>query len=219
MYLQIGKPRKLSSLRVSLQDLGNLKRNHQIAVIDDQAFLKAEALRAHRFNLVEIGDIRTVDQVAEYPIIVCDIRGVGGALSSSLEGAHLIAEIRKTYPDKFLVSYSGAQFDISYNEPLKSADVSLPKDATTEHWVRTLEDGINKVGNPRERWLRLRSRLLDKGVEIHEVFEMEQRFIRAVEKQDASLFQSDKAPGEVRDLVVTFAKISLVQIIKLVSSS
>lgn len=218
MYFQIGTPKPLSSLRVSLQDMTHLKRSNQIAVIDDEPFARSDALRAHKFNVVELGDIRSVDQVAEYPIVVCDIRGVGRALHSDLEGAHLVAEIRKSYPDKFLVSYSGAQFDITYNEALRSVDASLPKDASTDQWVNTLELGLVKVGNPRERWLRLRKTLLDRGVDIHEVFELEQKFIRAVERRDASQLKADRIPEESRQLVVAFAKVALVQIIKSLAS-
>jgi len=214
MYFQIGKPKRLSSLPVVLQDKAYLKRHYQIAVIDDEAFVKADALRAHRFNLVELGDIRTVDQVAEFPIVVCDIRGVGGALDCSLEGAHLLSEIRKAYPDKFLVSYTGAHFDASYNESLKGVDVSLNKDSPTEHWVSTLENGLEKVGNPKERWIRMRKMLLEKGVELHDIFEMEQRFIQAVEKRDASKFKVEKVPEEIKEIAITFARISLIQIIK-----
>lgn len=218
MYFQLGKPNRLSALRTSLQDIAHLKRNYQIAIIDDEPFAKSEALRAHKFNIVELGDIKSVDQVVEYPIVVCDIRGVGRAFHSDLEGAHLISEIRKSYPDKFLVSYSGAQFDISYNEALRSVDVSLQKDASTDRWVQTLESGLNKVGNPRERWLRLRRTLLERGVEIHEVFELEQNFIRAVEKRDASQLKVGRMSDESKELVKTFAKVALVQVIKALAS-
>lgn len=218
MYIQFGKPRALSSLRAPLPELAALKRENQIAIIDDQPFAKLDALRAHKFIVEELGDIRSVDQVAEYPIVICDIRGVGKSLSSDLEGAHLVAEMRKLYPDKFLVSYSGAQFDLSYNEALKSVDVSLPKDAPTEHWVQTLEAGLTKVGNPKERWLRLRKTLLERGVEIHEVFEIEQEFIDAVEKRDPSRLKGQQIPKEAQELVSAFAKVALVQIIKLLAA-
>lgn len=214
MYFQIGTPKPLSSLIKSQHDMMHLKRNHQIAVIDDEPFAKLEMLRAHQFNITELGDINTVNQIADYPIVICDIRGVGKSLHSDLDGAHLVSEIRKSYPDKFLVSYSGAQFDITYNEPLRSVDLSISKDASTEEWVRTLDRGLLKVGDPRERWVRFRKTLLESGVEIHKVFELEQEFIYSVEKRDASKFRAREVPSEVSSLVATFAKYTLVQIIK-----
>ncbi|MHB1274168.1 MAG: hypothetical protein ACYCZD_15655 [Rhodanobacter sp.] len=214
MYIQIGSPKKLSALHVSLQDSARLKQNTQIAVIDDQPFSKIDVLRNHKFNITELGDIRSVDQVAEYSIIVCDIRGVGKSLSSDLEGAHLAAEIRKTYPDKYLISYSGAQFDITYNDPLRSVDASIAKDAPTEQWVAVLERGLETVTNPRERWVRLRRNLLDRGVEVHEVFDLEQGFIKAIEKRDESQINVSGLPEETKQVVVSFVRFALVQIIK-----
>lgn len=218
MYIQVGTPKKLSALRVALQDYAHLKRNTQIAVIDDQVFPKADALRNHKFNIIELGDIKSVDQVAAYPIVVCDIRGVGKSLSSDLEGAHLISEIRKSYPDKFLVTYSGAQFDITYNESLRDVDASIAKDASTEQWVAVFERGLEKITNPRERWIRLRRTLLDRGVEIHEVFSLEQKFIKAIEAKDASKLTTTGIPEEVKEIVVAFAKYALIQIIKSLAS-
>ena len=218
MYIQVGTPKKLSALRVALQDPAHLKRNTQIAVIDDQAFPKVEALRNHKFNIIELGDIKSVDQVAAYPIVVCDIRGVGQSLSSDLEGAHLISEIRKSYPDKFLVTYSGAQFDITYNESLRSVDASIAKDASTEQWVAVLERGLEKITNPKERWIRLRRTLLDRGVEIHEVFSLEQRFIKAIEAKDASKLTTSGIPEEAKEIVAAFAKYALIQIIESLAS-
>lgn len=214
MYIQFGTPKKLSALHVSLQDAPRLKQNTQIAIIDDQPFPKINALRNHKFNLTELGDVKLVDQVAEYPIVISDIRGVGQSLSSNLEGAHLLSEIRKAYPDKYLVSYSGAQFDITYNEPLRSVDASIAKDASTEQWVAILERGIETVTNPRERWIRIRRNLLDHGVDIHEVFNLEQGFINAIEKKDVSRLKASGLPEGAKQIVLSFARIALVQIIK-----
>ncbi len=213
MYIQMGTPKKLSALRVALQDFAHLKRNTQIAIIDDQVFPKAEALRNHGFNIIELGDIKSVDQVAAYPIVVCDIRGVGQSLHSDLEGAHLISEIRKSYPDKFLVTYSGAQFHITYNESLRGVDSSIAKDAPTEQWVSVLESGVGKITNPKERWIRFRRTLLDRDVEIHRVFSLEQRFIKAIEAKDASKLTTTGIPDEVKEIVAEFAKYALIQLI------
>lgn len=214
MYIQIGRPKALGDLRVPPLDMGQLKRRYQIAVVDDEPFAKANALRSHKFNIVETGDIKAADQVSEYAIVVCDVRGVGKALDSRLEGAHLLAEIRKAYPDKFLVSYSGAQFDMNYNLSLSKADVSVAKDAATEQWVEVLEKGLEQIGNPRQRWLRFRRTLLDRGVDLHEVFGLEQAFIKSIEKRNANYLIDRKVPDEIKEVVTTFAKIALVSIIE-----
>jgi len=194
------------------------KRNTQIAIIDDKPFPKAEVLHNHKFNIIELGDIKSIDQIAEYPIVVCDIRGVGKHFGSEFEGAHLIFEIRKAYPDKFLVTYTGAQFDIAYNESLKGVDVSIAKDASTEQWVDALERGVEKVTDPIKRWIRFRSDLMDRGVGAYEVFCLEQGFIKAIESKDETKLKLTNLSDDIRDIVVAFIKYALVPIIKLLAS-
>lgn len=217
MYIELGSPKKLSSLPAHLPNLEYLKQTTKIAIIDDQSFKKVESLRNHGFSLTELGDINSVNQIAEYPVVVCDIRGVGRYLGSDLEGAHLIAEIRKAYPDKFLVSYSGAEFDLRYNQALSSVDSSIAKDSSTEYWVTVLEDGICSVSDPKERWLRIRRRLLDAGLEIHDAFLLEQSFLKAIDRRDASFLRVNGLPPEISPVVRAFANIALVQIIKLLN--
>jgi hypothetical protein len=214
MYFEIGTPKTLRGLNALTPPLLELKQRYQIAVIDDQPFLKAEALRNHKFQVVEIGDIKAIDQVSAYPVIVCDIRGVGTAFGSGLEGAHLIAEIRKAYPDKFIMSYSGAEFDMSYNESLSKVDVAVPKDAQTEYWVKVLEEGITTVGDTKRRWVRFRNTLLQRGVEVHDVFRLEQAFIKSLEKRDSSYLQGEKIPDEIKEVFYAFVRVALVQIIE-----
>lgn len=219
MYFEFGTPRTLRGLNALTPPLLVLKQRYQIAVIDDQPFLKAEALRNHRFQIVELGDINAIDQVSAYPVVVCDIRGVGSAFGSTLEGAHLIAEIRKAYPDKFIMSYSGAEFDMSYNESLSKVDIAVPKDAQTEYWVKALEDGISTVGDPKRRWTRFRNTLLQRGVEVHDVFRLEQAFIKSLERRDSSYLQVERIPDEIKEVFYAFTRIALVQIIESLGSS
>ena len=213
-YFQFGQPKYLSALQVTSPDLTYLKRNTPIVIIDDQEFSKSEALKNNGFSITELRDINAIDLVSAYPIVVCDIRGVGTSLNSTLQGAHLISEIRKAYPDKFLVSYSGAQFDITYNESLRDVDASISKDISTELWVQTLEKGIKKVSDPKERWVRLRNQLLERNVEIYTIFNLEQQFIKAIEKKDDSLLTTKNLTPEIAKIVSDFSKIALTQIIK-----
>ena len=136
MFIYLGSPKKLSDLTLTCPDIRILKQKTHIAIIDDQPFHRLDSLRAHGFNITELGgDIKSVDPVIAYPIVVCDIKGVGKAFGSQYEGAHDLSEIRKTFPDKYLITFSGATFDASYNESLSTADASATKDAALEYWV------------------------------------------------------------------------------------
>jgi hypothetical protein len=217
MFFHFGTPSKLTELVLGCPDISVLKKKMHIAIIDDETFHRLDALRTHGFNLNPLGDINSIDAVSSFDIIVCDIKGVGSAFGSSYEGAHVISEIRKAYPDKYIISFSGATFDASYNEAFSTADASLPKDSNINQWVASLEKGLKSVGDPMQRWLRFRENLLKKGVDIFEVFNLEQQFIKAIKKKDNSLLKEVKVPDEVRDLVLNFAEYGLKRIIEEIS--
>lgn len=190
----------------------------EIAVLDDNPFAPKEALLNHKFRIAELGpDIRSLDQVSTYPIIVCDVGGVGRAFGSNLEGAHLVTEIRKAYPDKFLMAYTGMTYSLAMTNALTAADKRMEKDASVEAWVQTLEAGINEVMNPRNRWRRMRRALLERGVEIFDVLMLEQAFIKAVQqgKPDvlASQARSLGVGQEIKDLVIKFSATAVASLI------
>lgn len=218
MFIHFGTPRKLNELTLGCPDISVLKKKMHIAIIDDQPFHRLEALRTHGFNLNPLGDITSVDAVGSFDIVVCDIKGVGSAFGSQYEGAHVLSEIRKSYPDKYLIFFSGSTFDASYTEALSTADASTPKDSNVDQWVALLENGLKSIGDPMQRWIRFRKSLLEKGVDIFEVFLLEQKFISSIKKKDTSLLKMDNLPDEIKVLIANFATFSLKQIIEGLSS-
>jgi hypothetical protein len=219
MFVPIGRPRQLREVSQTQQDVADLKRRFDIGVLDDEPFFPASALRAHGFRLVELGgDIKSVEQVAAYPIVICDIKGVGAAFGSKYEGAHVLSEIRKAYPDKYLVAFTGMTYDASYNEKLNAADKSATKDTPIEVWTQTLEAGLRAVGDPRERWIRLRPTLLAKGVELYDLLLLEQAFIKSIKERNAKTFSekmmSLSLSNELLELLGKFAAAALVQLIE-----
>jgi len=218
MFLSFGRPKSLSELGVTLPEVSTLKRRVDIAVVDDESFVRVDALRNHGFRITEIGgDIRSVDQVAAFPVVVCDVRGVARALGSKYEGAHLVSEIRKSFPDKFLVAYTGVSHDVTYNEKLMHADKWIQKDATVDQWIELLERGLSSVGDPKQRWTRFRLRLLERGVELFDLMKLEQAFIKSISVRDSALFndQAKKLPfsDELKDLAIKFGAYAVVQLV------
>ena len=57
MYFTFGSPKKLSSLSDLVSTQGADRRRARIAIIDDEPFTRADALRASGFDLIELGDI------------------------------------------------------------------------------------------------------------------------------------------------------------------
>lgn len=218
MFYTFGTPERLSSIGQEALDLADAKSKVEIAVLDDNPFAPREALLIHKFRVVELGpDIRSLDQVSTYPIIVCDVGGVGKAFGSQLEGAHLVAEIRKAFPDKFLMAYTGMTYSRAMSDALTAADKRMEKDASIDAWVQTLEAGIIEVMNPRNRWIRLRRALLARGVELFEVMKLEQAFIKSVHKRQPDFLAKEaRSLGisqEIKDLVIKFSATAVASLV------
>lgn len=190
-FFQIGKPRALSDIAVSFNPSRKTRAAIPIALIDDGEFGYLEHLRENGYALTQYHDISDTRMVAEYPIVVCDIKGVGTNLSAKYQGAHVIAELRKTYPDKFLVVYSSFTFDTSYNRFFAMADTSLNKDAPLDEWVEKLDRAARTMADPAKRWERVRNDLLLNGqLSLFQLLNLEQAFIKAMRNKSAAAFSS-----------------------------
>lgn len=219
MFFHFGSPLLLSSISQDAMDLNEAKNRSNIAVLDDNQFHPKEALTNHNFRITELGpDIRSLDQISSYPIIVCDVGGVGRAFGSNLEGAHIVQEIRKAYPDKFIIAYTGMTFSVATTNALTSADKRMEKDASLDAWVQTLENGIKEVINPRARWVRLRRALLERGVEIFDIFKLEQAFIQSIRQNKPTALEKEvKSLGvssDITEIIIKFAARLIADFIK-----
>lgn len=218
MFFSFGRPERLSSIGIEAIDMAKAKLRVEIAVLDDNAFAPKEALLTHKFRIIELGpDIRSLDQISTYPVIICDVAGVGRAFGSNLEGAHVVTEIRKIHPDKFIMAYTGMTYSLAMTNALTAADKRMEKDASVEAWVQTLEFGINEVMNPRNRWVRMRRALLDRGVELFDVLKLEQAFIKSVLRQSPDVLENEArslgVSQEVKELVAKFSATAIADLV------
>ncbi|HGU7982984.1 TPA: hypothetical protein ACNBIN_002770 [Escherichia coli] len=163
-----------------------------IVCIDDQGMQYDQILINHGFNLKVLSDITDIRAVSDYPIVICDIKGIGKSFGSKFEGGHIIEEIHKNHPEKILISFSGNQFDARYNKFFKLCDYVLTKDIDSDQWVSVLDETIKKVTTPIAQWKRMRAFLYEKNVSTRKVFELEQEFITAIITKDKNKFATNK---------------------------
>ena len=184
MKVFLRTPRTILSLEAVLKrergerDLSAQRRSVPIGVIDDQGFAALQNLRGHGYRITELGDIHDVATVSDYGIILSDLQGVGTTLNPAGQGAHLIREIKKRYPDKYIIAYTGAMKSAIIAQSAREyADGFLKKDASIEEWISTLDEAINYVTDPIAVWKRFRSRLLEWDVPLIVIAELEDDFV------------------------------------------
>lgn len=176
-----GKISDLNSNMI-LQDysLSHIKQLAKILIIDDQPFSYQDALRNAQFNIEYKNDMTSLNDAAEYDIILCDIRGVGKFLQSKYEGAYLASQIKKKYPNKIVIIYSAENYNPSFQKYIEYADATLEKGDSLENWTEILEQKMELLVDPVVIWKNTRHLLFEKNVSTAEVAELESKFVRAV---------------------------------------
>jgi len=192
MFITLGKMKQIAHLKVIPRPpLGTLRARVPIVVIDDQGFAYLDVLRNHGFSIQLLNDITDIKAVESYPIVVCDVRGVGKSFGSTFEGAHVISEIKKHYPNKILIVYTGQRFDASFNQYFALCDSSIKKDAESEQWVEVLDNAIAAFVDPIAEWKKLRDYLIDLDVPTIRIAELEDSYVSAV-LEKRTPFQNEK---------------------------
>lgn len=200
MYWLIGQPRSIAELLIPPAIDSVPRERVPIVIIDDEGFPYLDLLRDHKYNMTKLDDITDVGAVESYPVVLCDIRGVGRSLSERFEGAHVISEVRKRYPNKVIVAYTAQQYDPTYNRYLDHADFNQKKDADSEEWIETLDRALQLATNPATAWMRIRSRLLEMDLPISTVMKLEDQYVKFVQ-QARPTFPDRKLSSHLPDQV------------------
>ncbi len=160
------------------QRLIDNRSKFNIVVVDDQNFTPLESLRLLNFNIVHIRDVPSIDTLLKYQIILCDLIGVGTALNPTLQGAQIIIELKKSYPEKIVIAYTGGGRPDLVERSIPVSDDYLKKDASVEQWCDVLDKAIEHLANPAKVWQTMRHRLLDAGVTPYQLAALEDIFVR-----------------------------------------
>ncbi|WP_396594393.1 hypothetical protein [Brevundimonas sp. R86498] len=171
-----------------------------IAVIDDQPFAPQTNLQSYGYNISQIGDIKSLGEVSKYPLILCDIMGVGRHFDHKLQGASLITELKKNYPEKIVIAYTGAALnDRAVKVAADRADRILKKDIDIDEWVDALDRATREAVDPYIIWNKVRARFVEMGVDTKDMIAFEDAYVRSVQSRDIT-FSAVKAAGNDQSL-------------------
>lgn len=160
----------------------------QIAVIDDRPFDPETNLRSHNYNIRSIGDIKHVDEVKEYPIVLCDLMGVGVHFDKRNQGSTLIKEIRANYPSIFVLAYTGSAWGSPLSEAAaQTADDLIQKDIDIPEWVEKLDHIVRQATDPYAIWMRTRHALVAAEIDTKDLLRIEDAYVRAILAGDPSM--------------------------------
>jgi hypothetical protein len=162
-------------------NVSTLRSSVPIAVIDDEKFAPEDNLRNSGYKIVQLGDIKRIDDVREYSIVLCDLMGVGRYFDDQSQGASIIQEIRNRYPTIVVVAYTGASLGSAPARAAKqSADKVIKKDLDMSEWKDTLDELAKRAVNPHFVWARTRERMVQADVDTKTILILEDAYVRSV---------------------------------------
>lgn len=179
------KPRVWGRL-YNLSDLNTTKRAFDsltvrskipVLIIDDEGFTYLNELRNEKFNITSIKDIEDYNAVEAYPVVICDIKGVGHKFNKEKEGTYVVREMKKRYPFKQFAVYSaGADYKVESMNDLEGIK-RIKKDVDMDMWCTYIDEMIRLASDPIEIWKTIRNFLLNKDVPIKDVMFLEDNYV------------------------------------------
>lgn len=172
----------------SFKDSDEARRKKvSIGVIDDKTFEAKQNLENLGYNITFLSDPQRLNVVVPHHIILCDLQGVGQQLDTKKQGAFIIGEIKRNYPEKFVVAYTGGTLDHQVaREAMDRADSFQRKDANIEEWRDKLDDMIQRLLDPVEVWKRQRIALANTDADTLDILKLEDAYVTSVLRKDHS---------------------------------
>ncbi|WP_372430481.1 hypothetical protein ACDI08_10610 [Vibrio alginolyticus] len=192
----------LDSLNSQVTNLSIDRSSVRIAIIDDLDIPYLENLRNCGYtNVYHYRDIDNFEMLSSYSVIVCDIRDVGKKLSNR-EGAFIIQQLRKIYPDKYIIAMSSNVFALPIQSYISTADAKIKRDSSPDKILEEIEQGVKTMNSKKLRWLRMRDHLLkEHQMDLYDVWLLEQEFIRSVQNNNRKFFENSKITQHSGDML------------------
>lgn len=219
----LGKTYSISDLINTQTVLSNINNKSKvpILIIDDQGFDYTEKLRDEGYNIKCISSIEDLRTASEYPIIICDIKGVGKQYDSEKGGLIVVRELKKMYPFKKYAVYSVNDYKLDDLNSLEGVS-RIPKTTDKETWKSYFDDLIDSAVSPIDNWKTMRTFLLNHDVSLLEVLKLENSFVYTYlyDSPNMKNFPSEKEfPNLTTDIRAIINNMIAAGILKLLTAS
>ena len=156
----------------------------KMCVIDDEGFEKESLLNLKFGEIYVMDEFRNMNDFEHYNVILCDIKGVGSELDNQLEGIALAREIKKLYPDKIVIQYSGQavhDYDPNFYQNM-IIDGFVKKDLSTPRLAEEIDANCSMLWDPCDAWKYIEKNLRNLGVYNKNIAYFEHLYVKSLEK-------------------------------------
>ena len=165
-----------------------LREKMRVLIIDDNEVPYQNALNRLSFNISHKLDIEDIRDVEPYHVIICDIKGVGLNFSRDKEGSAIILNIKKMYPEKGVIVYSGGTFDVSLTNIFSQADDTITKGTDAIDIASKLDATFDKILDPNRLWKDISQKLLSAGIADKKLKDLEREYLESISTFDSGGF-------------------------------
>lgn len=124
------------------RNIQKLRSKVKILIIDDEEYGIVDILKERKYSIFYKNDIDYSIEAEPFDIIILDIKGIAKKMSSPMEGFAMANEIKKIYPHKKVLCFSGAVIEQGVAEKLSRIDGYIPKDNGIDQWADKLDEII-----------------------------------------------------------------------------
>lgn len=159
----------------------------KICVIDNDGF--PESIRNLGYSRIILrSDYNGNENFNEYDVILCDIKDIGIEIDPNIQGIAVALDIKKLYPNKIVIQYSGInpyEFDIDFLlHNTEQLDGYIKKDQSTKAIVDQLDEICSVFWNPIKAWKFAEKNMRRNGVSNKIIAYFEDAYVRSLSKKE-----------------------------------
>ncbi|NDV67014.1 hypothetical protein [Bacteroides sp. 224] len=152
-------------------------------------------------------DLENLTDAEAFHIIICDNDQVGKILGGKKgDGIWLLNKLYREYPEKKYILFSDKDTGLHRITAIKKAELWSKRDlithsGTEKGFSEEVQRVLNDYADPSKKWEDIRRELLEEGVSIHSVAQLESAYVKSIIKKNEKLFINTSKKIDTTDIM------------------
>lgn len=195
---------------VSIRD----KKNIRIVIIDDEGF-DDEVLKNLGYLDIDVKlKYEKLSDYEIYDIVFCDINGIAKEVDQTYQGAALAKLIKKTYPSKTVIIFSSKEQSLDLYKFKNDVDEIIPKNIKNSEIAEIIDEYIEIINDPIERWKNFRKKLSEQGTSPKDIALLEDCYVRGILKNEDTTKTMENIKAGVTSSIASFIVDCAIEMVK-----
>lgn len=176
MTIDVLKQYKNKIDKINIKD----RKKVRILFIDDGGF-DTEPLNKLGYKDIDVEyDFKNMNMIESYDIIFCDINDVAKNIYPTGQGAELASEIKRTYPDKYVIIFSAQNQKPSFSKYYEDVDAVIDKTSDQRVFQNVIDQYISIQNNPIAYWENLEKVMLKQKLNKVYISKLEHYYVSSI---------------------------------------